>query len=57
MAEKTKSNMRRRRKAREISFQTIITVVAIAFVLMAFIQIFLMVFLSLKSQDQFYANL
>jgi len=59
MAEKTGSalQMRRRRKAREMSFQTVITIVTIIFVLLAFIPIFLMVFLSLKSQSQFYANL
>ncbi len=49
--------MHRHRKARERSFQTIITIVAIVFVLLAFIPIFLMLFLSLKSQSQFYANL
>ena len=51
------SAMKRRWKARTISFQTLITVIAIIFVLLAFIPIFLMVFLSLKSQSQFYSNL
>ena len=40
-----------------MSFQTLITLVTIIFVLLAFIPIFLMLFLSLKSQSQFYANL
>ena len=45
------------RRAREGVFQTVITFAAIIFVLLAFIPIFLMLFLSLKSQSQFYANL
>ena len=49
--------MKRRWKARTISFQTLITVIAIIFVLLAFIPIFLMLFLSLKSPSQFYSNL
>lgn len=49
--------MRRRWKTRTISFQTLITVIAIIFVLLAFIPIFLMLFLSLKSPSQFYSNL
>ena len=59
MAEKTNAAFaqRRKRKARELSFQTVITLVTIVFVLLAFIPIFLMIFLSLKSQSQFYANL
>ena len=49
--------LRRRRRAREFSFQTVITTVTVIFVLLAFIPIFLMLFLSLKNQSQFYANL
>ena len=49
--------MKRRWKTRTISFQTRITVIAIIFVLLAFIPIFLMLFLSLKSPSQFYSNL
>ena len=49
--------MKRRWKTRTISFQTLITVIAILFVLLAFIPIFLMLFLSLKSPSQFYSNL
>ncbi len=49
--------MRRKRRMHEMSFQTLITFVTIVFVLLAFIPIFLMLFLSLKSQAQFYANL
>ena len=49
--------MKRRWKARSISFQALITVIAIIFVLLAFIPIFLMLFLSLKSPSQFYSNL
>ena len=49
--------MRRKRKMREMSFQTLITFITTVFVLLAFIPIFLMLFLSLKSQSQFYANL
>ncbi len=48
---------RRKFRARAITSQTIITAVAILFVLLAFIPIFLMVFLSLKNQAQFYYNL
>ena len=51
------SAMKRRWKTRTISFQTLITVIAIIFVLLAFIPIFLMLFLSLKSPSQFYSNL
>ena len=51
------NSMKRRWKARTISFQTLITVIAIIFVLLAFILIFLMLFLSLKSPSQFYSNL
>ena len=46
-----------KRKARTLSFQTLITLVACVFVLLAFIPIFLMLFLSLKNQAQFYSNL
>lgn len=49
--------MKRRWKTRTISFQTLITVITIIFVLLAFIPIFLMLFLSLKSPSQFYSNL
>lgn len=49
--------MRRKRKLRQTSFQTLITFITVIFVLLAFIPIFLMLFLSLKSQSQFYANL
>ena len=48
--------MKRRWKTRTISFQTLITVIAIIFVLLAFIPIFLMLFLSLKSPSQFYST-
>ncbi len=49
--------MHTRRKVRQISFQSSITFVTVIFVLLAFIPIFLMLFLSLKNQSQFYANL
>ena len=55
--ELTANAMKRRWKTRTISFQTLITVIAIIFVLLAFIPIFLMLFLSLKSPSQFYSNL
>jgi ABC-type glycerol-3-phosphate transport system permease component len=48
---------RRQRKARAMSFQIFITALTILFVVLAFISIFLMLFLSLKSQSQFYSNL
>ena len=48
---------RRQRKTRAMSFQIFITALTILFVLLAFISIFLMLFLSLKSQSQFYSNL
>ena len=51
------AKQRRKFRARAITSQTIITAVAIIFVLLAFIPIFLMVFLSLKNQAQFYYNL
>ena len=59
MAENTinVAKMRKKRKMREMSFQSLITFITIVFVLLAFIPIFLMLFLSLKSQAQFYANL
>ncbi len=49
--------MHRQRKARAVSFQVFITAMTVIFVLLAFIPIFLMLFLSLKSQAQFYSNL
>jgi ABC-type sugar transport system, permease component len=49
--------MKRRWKWRKISFQTLITIIGILAVLLAFIPIFLMLFLSLKNQSQFYSNL
>lgn len=51
------AKQRRKFRARAITSQTIITAVAIIFVLLAFIPILLMVFLSLKNQAQFYYNL
>ncbi len=53
----TAVKMHKKRKAHEMSFQTLITFITVVFVLLAFIPIFLMLFLSLKSQSQFYANL
>ncbi|MBE5792638.1 MAG: carbohydrate ABC transporter permease [Clostridiales bacterium] len=47
----------KKRRRREASFQIFVTVITIIFVLLAFIPIFLMVFLSLQNQAQFYANL
>ena len=49
--------MRRRKRGGVIASQTLITLLTTIFVLLAFIPIFLMVFLSLKSQAQFYNNL
>ncbi len=49
--------MRRRKRGGIIASQTLITLITTIFVLLAFIPIFLMVFLSLKSQAQFYSNL
>ena len=49
--------MRRRKRGGVIASQTLITLLTTVFVLLAFIPIFLMVFLSLKSQAQFYSNL
>lgn len=46
-----------RKLTRHYSFQTLVTAIGILFVLLAFIPIFLMLFLSLKSQSQFYSNL
>ena len=59
MSERTIStkNLRAIRNAKRISFQTIITAVTVIIVLLAFIPIFLMLFLSLKRQAQFYSNL
>ena len=51
------AKMHKKRKMHEVSFQTLITFITVIFVLLAFIPIFLMLFLSLKSQAQFYANL
>ena len=48
---------RRKWRARAITSQTVITIIAVIFVLLAFIPIFLMAFLSLKSPAQFYSNL
>lgn len=47
----------KQRRRREASFQVFVTVITVIFVLLAFIPIFLMVFLSLQNQAQFYANL
>ena len=59
MAEKVVSGlkMHRMRKSRTVFFQVFITTLTVIFVLLAFIPIFLMLFLSLKSQAQFYSNL
>ncbi len=59
MAEKVVSGlkMHRMRKSRTVFFQIFITALTVIFVLLAFIPIFLMLFLSLKSQAQFYSNL
>ena len=59
MAEKVVSGlkMHRMRKSRTVFFQVFITALTVIFVLLAFIPIFLMLFLSLKSQAQFYSNL
>lgn len=48
---------RRRRRLHDFSFQSLMTAIALLFVLLAFIPIFLMLFLSLKNQAQFYGNL
>ena len=45
------------RRRKEAAFQITITAVTVIFVLLAFISIFLMVFLSLQSQAQFYENI
>lgn len=47
----------KRRRRRERSFQSLMTGIAVLFVFLAFIPIFLMLFLSLKNQAQFYSNL
>ena len=52
-----KQRMAKRRALKTSSFQTIITIVTIIITLLAFIPIFLMLFLSLKNQAQFYSNL
>lgn len=56
-ANMTAEQQRKARRQREFSFQTFVTVIAVVFVLLAFIPIFLMLFLSLKNQAQFYGNL
>lgn len=48
---------RRRRRLHDFSFQSLMSAIAVIFVLLAFIPIFLMLFLSLKNQAQFYGNL
>lgn len=48
---------RRKRRIHDFTFQSLMTVIAVVFVLLAFIPIFLMLFLSLKNQAQFYGNL
>ena len=50
-------NYKPKAKPGQTSFQIFVTALAILFVLLAFIPIFLMFFLSLKSQNQFYSNL
>lgn len=45
------------RRRKEAAFQAMITTITIIFVLLAFITVFLMVFLSLQNQAQFYDNL
>ena len=50
-------SQRRRRRLKDFSFQSLMTMIAVIFVLLAFIPIFLMLFLSLKNQAQFYGNL
>ena len=52
-----KQRMAKRRALKTSSFQTIITIVTIIITLLAFIPIFLMLFLSLKNQAQFSSNL
>lgn len=53
MAEK----QRKARRRREFGFQTLVTMIAVLFVALAFIPVFLMLFLSLKNQAQFYGSL
>lgn len=48
---------KRIRRLHDFSFQSLMTAIAVLFVLLAFIPIFLMLFLSLKNQAQFYGNL
>ena len=48
---------RKRRRLHDFSFQSLMALIAVVFVLLAFIPIFLMLFLSLKNQAQFYGNL
>ena len=53
----TAEKQRKQRRRRDFTFQSSMTLVAVIFVLLAFIPIFLMLFLSLKNQAQFYGNL
>jgi len=48
---------RKKRRIHDFTFQSLMTAIAVVFVLLAFIPIFLMLFLSLKNQAQFYGNL
>jgi len=48
---------KRKRRLHDFTFQSLMTAIAVVFVLLAFIPIFLMLFLSLKNQAQFYGNL
>ncbi len=48
---------RRKRRIHDFTFQSLMTAIAVVFVLLAFIPIFLMLFLSLKNQAQFYGTL
>ena len=57
LTRKANTAARKRRNVRQLSFQTAVTAVTLIFVLLAFIPIFLMLFLSLKSQAQFYSNI
>ncbi len=49
--------LKKKRIRRERAFQIMVTSITALFVLLAFIPIFLMLFLSLKNQAQFYSNL
>lgn len=57
MMSESAKRQKRRRRIRDFSFQSLMTLIASAFVFLAFIPIFLMLFLSLKNQAQFYGNL